>query len=348
MRLPALAAALLLQPPPPAPVPLGHGAYLVPRAEPPAVLFESNGAFVVGERGVTVVDAQFTAAHTREVLAAVRRVTRLPVRTVVVTHAHDDHVSGLQVWRDSFPDVAIVAHAATRDDLAGDYAARRRQLVADLSAGLGRYRALLAEGRSPAGRPIDDEERASYAAVVALGEGYLADAPAWRPTPPTRTFEGDSLALPADGTPIVLRHLGRGHTAGDIVVHLPAAGIVFAGDLAAWPVPLVGTTSFPAEYAAAVGRLRALGAAVVASSHGSPLRDDARLARVQTLLAAVQARTAAAVARGETLEQARRSVDLSDFRRAFAGESRVRGALFDAYVAGPAVARAHAALTPAR
>ena len=61
------------------------------------------------------------------------------------------------------------------------------------------------------------------------------------------------------------------------------------------------------------------------------------------LLDAITTRTRAAVARGETLEQARRSVDLSAFRREFAGDSRVRGLLFDQYVAGPAVARAYEA-----
>ena len=329
-------------------VALGDGAYAVLRREPPAFLFESNGGFVVGDRDVLVVDAQFTAAHTREVIAAIRSVTRLPVRTVVVTHAHDDHVSGLQVYRDSFPDVEIVAHAATRDDLADGYQQRRRELVDNLTAGTARYRTLLETGHTRDGRALDDEERASFTTLLALADGYLADAPSYRPTPPTRTFDGDSLVLDRAGRRIVLRHLGRGHTAGDVVVHLPAAGIVYAGDLAAWPVPLVGTTSFPADYAAALGRLRALRPRVLVGGHGPVMRDDAYVARVQALLEAVQTRTAAAVARGESAEQAQRSVDLSDFRRAFAGESRVRGALFDAYVAAPAVARAHAQATAAR
>jgi hypothetical protein len=71
------------------------------------------------------------------------------------------------------------------------------------------------------------------------------------------------------------------------------------------------------------------------------LREDAHIRAVARLLAAIRDGTAAAVARGETLEQTRRSVDLSEFRRALAGESRVWRLLFDSYVAGPAVARAY-------
>lgn len=43
---------------------------------------------------------------------------------------------------------------------------------------------------------------------------------------------------------------------------------------------------------------------------------------------------------GKTLEAARGQIDLSDLRRQFAGDSPVHGALFDAYVAGPAVTNA--------
>jgi hypothetical protein len=43
---------------------------------------------------------------------------------------------------------------------------------------------------------------------------------------------------------------------------------------------------------------------------------------------------------GHTLEQARRSVNLDEFRKLFAGDSRGRNVLFSVYVAGPAVASA--------
>jgi glyoxylase-like metal-dependent hydrolase (beta-lactamase superfamily II) len=49
-------------------------------------------------------------------------------------------------------------------------------------------------------------------------------------THPTTTFD-DSLAIDLDNRVVELRHLGRGHTAGDIVVWLPDERICFAGDL---------------------------------------------------------------------------------------------------------------------
>jgi cyclase len=49
---------------------------------------------------------------------------------------------------------------------------------------------------------------------------------------------------------IEIRHLGRAHTAADLVVHLPKENIAVTGDLVVWPVPLIGSTSYPAEYGA--------------------------------------------------------------------------------------------------
>jgi len=48
-----------------------------------------------------------------------------------------------------------------------------------------------------------------------------------------------------------------------------------------------------------------------------------------------------AVSRGETLEQARKSVNLDEFRKQITGDSRVRKAMFANYVAFPAVSAAY-------
>lgn len=58
------------------------------------------------------------------------------------------------------------------------------------------------------------------------------------------------------------------------------------------------------------------------------------------MFAYIKTQAGAAVARGETLEQARRSVNLDHFRKQIAGDSPVRKFSFNMYVAGPAVAAA--------
>jgi glyoxylase-like metal-dependent hydrolase (beta-lactamase superfamily II) len=61
--------------------------------------FISNAGFVVTREGVVVVDALGSPTLAEELLAAIARVTPLPVRHVVVTHYHADHIYGLQVFK---------------------------------------------------------------------------------------------------------------------------------------------------------------------------------------------------------------------------------------------------------
>ena len=51
------------------------------------------------------------------------------------------------------------------------------------------------------------------------------------PTLPTRLLEGPDTRLTLGGTVFEFRHRGGGHTPGDMMVWLPQARVVFAGDI---------------------------------------------------------------------------------------------------------------------
>ncbi len=87
--------------------------------------FISNAAFVVTPAGVVVIDALGSPVLAQELLAAVRRVTPLPVRHVIVTHYHADHIYGLQVFKDA--GASIWAQRNGREYLGSDTAALRLQ-----------------------------------------------------------------------------------------------------------------------------------------------------------------------------------------------------------------------------
>jgi len=78
-------------------------------AEPDGV----NLALVVGRDGALLVDTGSTPAQGRRVREAVARLTDVPLVSVVVTHAHSDHLFGLA----AFDDLPSVGHESIRVSL---------------------------------------------------------------------------------------------------------------------------------------------------------------------------------------------------------------------------------------
>ena len=78
--------------------------------------FTSNAGFVVTREGVVVFDSLGTPVLGEELLAAIRKLTRAPVRRVIVSHYHADHFYGLAAFKQAGAE--IWAHAAARAYLA--------------------------------------------------------------------------------------------------------------------------------------------------------------------------------------------------------------------------------------
>jgi len=85
--------------------------------------FISNAGFVITDDGVVVIDALGAPALASEMIDAIHRLTPLPIRAVIVTHYHADHIYGLQAFKAA--GATILAHAAGRDYLGSDAALRR-------------------------------------------------------------------------------------------------------------------------------------------------------------------------------------------------------------------------------
>jgi cyclase len=204
-----------------------------------------------------------------------------------------------------------------------------------------KIRDLVAKNKSFSGAELTPEERTAYVSDIQLVDRYLAEVPRTEIVLPTITVK-DELLLYRGTRTIDIRYLGRGHTSGDLVVHLPKENIVASGDLVVWPVPLIGSDqSHVADWSTTLDKLVALRPAMIVPGHGPVLRDDSYPRTISAMLKSIDDQAHAAVARGETLEQARKNLKLDDFRPRIAGDDKIRNLLFSNYVAYPAIEAAY-------
>jgi len=90
-------------------------------------------------------------------------------------------------------------------------------------------------------------------------------------TLPTVTFT-DRLDITLGGRQIKILNFGRGVTPGDALMYLPKERVVVTGDLLVNPITFA-MSSYPTEWLRALETVDALGADVIVTGHGEPLRD---------------------------------------------------------------------------
>lgn len=153
--------------------------------------FISNAGFVVTDDGVVVVDALGSPTLAQELLAEIKRVTPQPVRYVIVTHYHADHIYGLQTFKAA--GATVLAHAKGREYLNSETARQRLQ--------------------------ASRVELAPW--INATTE--LLEADRWLDQPQTDVKVGSH--------DFQISYVGPAHTPEDLVVFVPQLGVLFSGDL---------------------------------------------------------------------------------------------------------------------
>jgi glyoxylase-like metal-dependent hydrolase (beta-lactamase superfamily II) len=76
--------------------------------------FWANSVVIEGEHEVMLVDAQLTKTNAERVLEEIKE-TKKPLSIVYITHAHADHFLGLEVFKEAYPGVRIIATSAVVD-----------------------------------------------------------------------------------------------------------------------------------------------------------------------------------------------------------------------------------------
>ena len=246
-----------------------------------------NAGFIVTGDGVVVIDALASPAQGEQLVRTIRSVTREPLRWVVLTHHHPDHHFGAVVLRRA--GARVIAHP-------------------DVSTG------------------VDEQSRAAAESTwtLVVGRDQMAGF-AYADVPDRPVVTADTLRL--GGKTIVIAHAWRGaaHTAGDLIVWLPAERVLFAGDLLIEDGVTMVVDGSGKGLLEALDTLRALAPRIAVPGHGAiPADPRALIDRTRDYMLRLRAAMRGAIERHRSLNHALDSLPPADEGRPVSLRSRER------------------------
>ena len=316
----------------------GVWAFVSPETTGP--IPSGNVLAVVGDESVLVVDTGRFPTLARRMVADIRRKTDRPVRWVVHTHWHLDHIVGDGEFRSAFPQATFLATDFTRRKMIEKQVPYVRDIEKNDRGYIDYLEGTVAKGRRDDGTPISPETIAYLKSQIADIGLEIAEVPGATIVPPDVTFEKELTVHLGRSRDARVLFLGKGNTAGDTVVWIPDARVVATGDLLVAPVPY-GYGMHPGEWIETLNRLMALDAAAIVPGHGPVMRDWSYAKRIQELLTSVRSQVAASAKAGATPEQAFEKCDVDRFEKEFARGDPMRLRAFRDFFVRDAINRSY-------
>src|SRR5436309_9080781 len=116
----------------------------------PAAMINSNAAIFVNASDVVVMDTHSKPSAAAALIAQIQKeITPKPVRYVVNSHFHWDHMQGNSAYRQAFPKVEFLASEATRRLMAQESGSRLKASLRDLPAAIEQTRKNLQTAKKP-------------------------------------------------------------------------------------------------------------------------------------------------------------------------------------------------------
>ena len=307
---------------------LAEGVYAIEHGAAPDGNVSGNTTVIIGNRVVLVVDSCYLPSLAREDISQIKKWTNKPVAYLLNTHFHNDHNNGNQAYLEAYPSLTIIAQVETKRDMdliqPGNIERTPRKLATQIAA--------FKQGKYPNGKELSEDEKKEVQALLPGLEQMEAEWEKLSYQAPTLTFT-DELDIDLGNREVQVKYLGRGNTAGDAIVYLPKEKILVTGDLLVHPIPYT-YDGYPAEWSQTLRKMAQLEATTIVPGHGQVQHNGKFLKLSADLLASAVEQIRSRVRQVghpgfHSFEEVTGAVDLSAFRKQFAGEDKDLQAEFD-------------------
>ncbi len=285
----------------------------------PSAIGNCNAAIFENANDLLIVDAHSKGSAVTALVAQLRRdFTQKPIRYIVNTHMHWDHVQGDSAYKRIAPTADIVSSETTRKLMAELSAPRFKEQIESAGKAVETNRAKASSAKTA-------EEKAYYEKLAGETQSFLTEMQGYTQELPNVTFN-ENLILHDKAHDLHLAFRGRGHTAGDIVVFCPQKKALAGGDLLHGSFPYVDD-GYPREWGPTLRSVDGFAYTRAIGGHGGVVGKE-RAGQMAAYMDELVEIAAKAKREGRSVEEMQRSVNPASLK------SIQNGGYGDAVVAG--------------
>jgi glyoxylase-like metal-dependent hydrolase (beta-lactamase superfamily II) len=205
---------------------------------------DGNSILIRAPDGLIVIDTGRHVQHTQQIVEFARH-ANLPIRAIINSHWHLDHIGGDARIRAAYPDVQIYASNALEGALSGFLARYGKYLENEIQ-------------KSP--DDANTQSRRDELAIIATAPSAL----------PTKVITSGMQLTTIAGRQVALHLENNAVTGGDVWLFDPATHVLVAGDLVTLPVPFLDTAC-PEHWKRALRNLADADFRILIPGHGAPM-----------------------------------------------------------------------------
>lgn len=265
----------------------------------------STSTIIVGETYLTIIESQTDVFMARQLIKEIReKISGLPIRYLIFTHFHVDHILGAGAFLQENPSLVIITHQKSAEHIF-------LHGPADQNFWLEVVKQQIGSTKDSALITKNEEKRKYFLRISVELEEYYSDIKSSSLTPPNLTFS-DSLNLYDKDLRIQLKFLGSGHTPGDIVVLIPQDRVLVTGDLIHDYEPLFWNAD-PDSWIQVLEKVKQLDFDYFVGGHGDTHNGKIIIESWLNYIKELKVKTNTAIKEGKTLESFLNNITLDSF-----------------------------------
>jgi len=248
------------------------------------------GIVDIGDKTI-IFDTFISPKAAKDLLKAAKQLTSRKTLYVVDSHYHNDHIRGNQVFS---PDTDIISTTWTREAITQKEPEEIQWEKENIPKGIIDAQLKLAAEKDP-------KRCRELALSIVYYKAIIESHPQLKTRLPNITFEPPKLVI--HGTQRTVELLSFvGHTASDLVLHLPEEKIAFMSDLLFINIHPYLPSGFPERWKESLSMVEALGVQTVVPGHG-PVGRSADLSVMSQYIQSLENIVASMVKSGKSLEE---------------------------------------------